>query len=99
MTNHDSTDRRRRDELNSLPLKLLGNRFSKRLSVLRKLKHERTLQIDRAMQTTRKLKMALEQSAGLSELIDHLFSVQCLTSFNRYMLQSEANAAVFEFSF
>jgi hypothetical protein len=99
MTNYNPTDRRRRNELNPLPLKLLSNRTPKRFRLLRKLKHERTLQIDRAVQATRELKMTFQQRAGRSELIDNLFSVQSLTSFNRYMLQSESNAALSEFSF
>src|SRR4051794_14525637 len=88
MTNHDPTNRRRRNELNSLPSKLFGNRAPECLSSLRKLKHERTLQIDRAVQAAGKLKMALQQRTGCSELIDNLFSVQVLTSRSICVLQS-----------
>ena len=90
MTNNDATDRGRRDELNSLPLKFLGNRSSERFSLFRKLKHERTLQVDRAVQAAGKLKVTLEQRAGFSELIYNLLCVQSLTSISMCMLQSEA---------
>jgi hypothetical protein len=96
MSNHDPANRRRRHQLNSLPLKLLRNRAPECLSALGKLKHERTLQIDRAMQTAGELKVAIQQRASRSELIDHLFSVHVLTS---RVLQSLTNAALFEFSF
>lgn len=44
------------------------------------LQHERALQIHRAVQAARKLKMTFEQRPGCSELIDDFFSVQILTS-------------------
>src|ERR1700752_3048517 len=46
------------------------------------LQHECALQIDRAVQAARELKMTFEQSPGRSELIDDFFSVQIRTSIN-----------------
>src|SRR5678816_3033763 len=93
VSNHDPANRRRRHELNSLASILLRNRASEAFCTLRKLKHERTLQIDRAVQTTRQLKMTFQQRAGSSELIDHLFSVQFLTSLCMYCLLYTSDAA------
>jgi hypothetical protein len=77
MPDHDPADRRRRYELNSLslPPKLARDRFTKRSRLVRKLKHERTLEIDRAMQAARKLEMTFKQRPGRLEFVDYLFSV------------------------
>jgi hypothetical protein len=51
------------------------------------------------VQTTRQLKMTFQQRTRHSELIDHLFRVQFLTSFAICMLQFGSNVALSEFSF
>lgn len=80
MSDHDSTNRRRRDERNPRIRKLLRDRSSKRLSLLGKLKHARTLKIDSAVQSAGQLKMTFQQRAGLFELVDYFFRFQILTS-------------------
>src|SRR5690348_5807128 len=94
MSDHDSANRGRRHELNSLALILLRNPASKSFCSLRKLKHERALQIDRAVQTTGQLKMTFQKRAGSSELIDQLFGVQLLTSLSWHMLQFEPECRI-----
>src|ERR1041385_7568942 len=88
MTDHDSTNGGRRHQLNTLSAIDFGNSSSKCLRLLGKLKHKRALQIDRTMQTTRKLEVTFEQRSGLSELIDHLFRIQFLPRCQTLMLQS-----------
>ena len=99
MPDHDPANRRRRNQLNALPRIQLSNRAPEGFRLLRKLKHERALQIDRAVQAAGKLKVTFEERSYVPELIDDLFWFQILTSMDMYMLQSRSNAALLEFSF
>jgi hypothetical protein len=96
---HDSTNGRRGYELNALIHILYSNRSPESGSILRKLQHERALQIDRTVQAAGKLEMTFEQRSSRFELIDNLFRLQIPTSLMFSVLQSRSNAALSEFSF
>src|SRR5688500_14636192 len=89
MPEDEPANRRRGHALNPLPGKLARNSVTERRGPFRKLEHERTMEIDRAMQTTRELKVAFQQRARLFELINHFISVQLFTSSAGGMLQFE----------
>src|SRR6185369_1089734 len=89
VTDHEAANRGRCNQLNACPSKFLRDRAPEALSLVRKLKHQRTLQVNGAVQTTGELKMTFQQRTGLSELIDNLFRVQFATSRVSYMVQSE----------
>ena len=80
MPDHNPANRRGRHELNPRIGKLLRDRSSKRFRLLWKLKHTRTLKIDRAVQPAGQLKVPFQQRAGLFELVDYLFRIQVFTS-------------------
>jgi hypothetical protein len=91
VTDHYSADRGRRHELNSRRRKLLRNRSSERFRFFGKLQHQRTLKVDRAVQTTRESKVTFQQRARLFELVDYFFRIQIITSINfASVLQSQA---------
>jgi DNA polymerase III epsilon subunit family exonuclease len=52
------------------------------------LQHERTLQIDRAVQSAGEQKVSLQQRAGLSKFLDHLFRLQTHQTKLKGVLQS-----------
>jgi DNA polymerase III epsilon subunit family exonuclease len=52
------------------------------------LKHESALQVDRAVQSTRKQKVSFQQSSRLSEPLNHLFRLQTHQTKLKGMLQS-----------
>src|SRR5687767_1270976 len=99
MPDHDPANRRRGNQLDSLFRKLPRDRFAKRRRLFRELKHPRTLEIDRAMQPARKLEMTFEQRSGLFEFINHVFSVQILTSVTGGVLQSGPHVALSQSGF
>src|SRR5262245_49010564 len=80
MPDYQPANCRRSYQADSLPFKMFGDSFAKRLRPLRELKHSRTLKVNSAVKTARQLKMALEQSVRFFESIDYLFWLQISTS-------------------
>src|SRR6185503_15087324 len=99
MTDYYSANRRRRYEFDSLvlPPESLRDGFTKRRRLLGKLKHQRALEIDCAVQTAGKLKVAFQQRAGLFELINHLVSVQFVHLVSGACYNPSPNAALRQF--
>lgn len=89
MPDHDPANRRRSNQLDPLCGKLPRNRLTKRRCLLWKLKHERALQVDCAVQTARELEVTFEQRARRLELMYYFVSSQFLTSINMPVLQFE----------
>ena len=65
---NDAANRGRGDRLNIFSLKMFGDAPPKLFGVARLLQHQRTLQIDRTVQSAGKNKVSFEQRSSFSKL-------------------------------